>query len=106
MTKGLGMLIGLALALLPAAGAAQQVGASLTVLERPAQPELRSEGRSAAAASIPSGWAYSVSRDEATRGAEVRTQVARSERIEVALPVSPVARPGGRETVTWTFVPL
>lgn len=99
MTKGTAMLIGLALALAPAVGSAQQVGASFTVVERPDQPELH-----AAAATVPAGWAYSVSRG-VEGGAEGETQVTRSRRTQVALPVSTASARGG-DTVTWTFVPL
>ena len=101
MTKGTAMLIGLALALAPGSGSAQQVGASFTVVERPAQPELH-----AAAATVPAGWAYSVTRGSEAGGAEAETHVTRSRRTEVAMPVSAVSSARGRETVTWTFVPL
>lgn len=113
MSKGMAMLIGLALAMVPAAGSAQEIGASFRVLERPAQPDLVAAdqpGSAATAARIPSGWAYSVSRGVGGGAGSTRlaTGVAASERLEVALPVAEAAAVAGAadRTVTWTFVPL
>ena len=99
MTKGTAILVGLGLAVLPAVAAAQQVGAVFTIADRPDQPEIQ-----ASAASVPAGWAYSVS--HGSEGGDTETQVARSRRTEVAMPVSTGVSAPGRETVTWTFVPL
>lgn len=101
------------LAALPAAGAAQSVGASFRVVDRPVQPDVTMAAGPAAgpslSASVPAGWAWSVERGGATvseAGPSPRLAGgAIAGRVEVNVPVQSTAS-AATGVVTWTFVPI
>lgn len=103
----------LALAAMPDSGSGQELGASFRVGVRVTGPSVSDEsfsGRPQLVASVPDGWAWSVSGNEgdderhapALRGGREREAMAP---IEVAL-TARVGRVSSDRTVTWMFVPL
>ena len=104
------MLIGLTLLALPAGASAQEVGVTFQVRARPAQPDLvvdATSGFAGAAARVPGGWAYGVSRGVGGGAGSVRLAagVAPSDSVEVSVrPIEIAGEPG--EPVTVMFVPL
>lgn len=108
------ILVGLALAAMPASGAAQtELSATFRVVERAEQPALvaagvpGASGEAVVAARVPAGWAVSVNRGESSGGAAA--QLSSGGRVAVAGPADLVSRSGredSAESVTWTFVPL
>jgi hypothetical protein len=107
------MLVGLALAVLPASGAAQaELRATFRVVERAEQPALLASGASGdagVAAHVPAGWAVSVNRGDA--GGRPAAELSSGGGTRVAVTAGRASRVGSpredsAETVTWTFVPI
>ena len=106
MSKGMAMLVGLALMAVPAGASAQEIGASFEVRQRPAQPELVVQG-SAGSATVPAGWAYEVSRGVGggMRTPRLPSGIASADSLEVRLPVAAAGVETG-QPVTLLLVPL
>lgn len=110
MTKRIAMLIGLALAGMPGGAAAQDIGASFAIRERPVQPDLvvaSRPGAMVAAGRVPAGWAWSVSRGTGGGAGSPRlvSQPERADTIDAALRQSIASSEPG-QPVTLTFVPI
>lgn len=105
MSKGMAMLVGLALMAVPAGASAQEIGASFRVVERPAQPVVVTGATGSAL--VPGGWAYDMSRGVGggARSPRVTSGVASSDSLEVRLPAAPMSAEPGQQ-VTLLFVPL
>lgn len=108
MSKGFAAAaLALALAVLPESAAAQQIGASLRIVEPTVQPTLL-QGSEDLSARIPAGWAYSTIRGQGSgAGSTAPASLVRGRtRVLEASSGEGVESRSGSETVTLTFVPL
>lgn len=104
MSKWTIILMAVAVALVPSAGSAQEIGVSFQVRERPAQPALIAMASGAAAADVPAGWAYSVDQGAGRMTGGARLDGGNHAARPVVVPASVVT--AADRSVTVTFVPL